>query len=205
MKAALVIVGTAALGLGGCATVRAGSGAAAGMADPGLSPLHVADARVVEARFNPMAPVQLAAEGKTVAVRLGQSKRGQVVARLDADSLELLSRDSSEHVDAPSTPPTGAARVALDEGRVVVCWTQESGDGGHVALARLWAANGSPLGAPVVISGPDADVLGAPRAVSTDGHHVVVTFAASAGESFELRAVALDDAPTPTAVASAQR
>jgi hypothetical protein len=44
-------------------------------------------------------------------------------------------------------------------------------------------------GAPVVISPPDADVVGAPRAVSTDGRHIVATFVAATRGSFELLSV----------------
>jgi hypothetical protein len=51
----------------------------------------------------------------------------------------------------------------------------------------------SPLGAPVEISPPDADVFGAPQAVTTDGHHVVATFAASSEGTFRLVAVPIDD------------
>jgi hypothetical protein len=46
----------------------------------------------------------------------------------------------------------------------------------------------------MVISPLDADVFGAPRAATTDGRHVVVTFPETSGESFELRAVSLEDA-----------
>jgi hypothetical protein len=49
------------------------------------------------------------------------------------------------------------------------------------------------LGAPVEISPPDADVLGAPQAVTTNGHHVIATFAASSEGTFRLVAVPIDD------------
>jgi hypothetical protein len=44
----------------------------------------------------------------------------------------------------------------------------------------------------VVISPPEVDVVGAPRAVATVGGRVIATFTASAGGSFELVAVPLE-------------
>jgi hypothetical protein len=82
--------------------------------------------------------------------------------------------------------------VELDDGRYLVSWTQASPDGGRYAVAQVERADGSRLGAPVVLSPLDTDVFGAPLAVPTDGQRVVVTFAATSGESFELRAVSLD-------------
>ena len=197
MKAALVFLGITAFGLGGCAATGRMVGGNAASAGGTLSPVRIAETRVLDARVNPMVPVQLAAEGSTIAVTFGQPGRRQVVTRIDPASLDLLSREQNGRSQAPSAPSTGAARVVLDGGRFIVCWTHENADGGRQVLAQMWAANGSKLGAPVVISPPDADVMGAPRAVTTDGRHVLVTFAATAGESFELRAVSLEDADRP--------
>jgi hypothetical protein len=45
-----------------------------------------------------------------------------------------------------------ASRVQLEGARFVVCWTRGNIEGGRRALAQAFKANGSPLGAPVVIS-----------------------------------------------------
>ena len=118
----------------------------------------------------------------------------QVLTRLDPASLELLSREQTGRSELPSAPATGATHVELEGGRFLVCWTRVRADGGHEAVAQMWTANGSSLGVPMVISALDADVFGAPQAATADGRHVLVTFPETSGESFELRAVSLEDA-----------
>jgi len=157
------------------------------------SAVHVGETRVLDAHVNPMVPVHLAAEGGAVSVKYGHAGRQGALERIDPNSLQLLSHQQTGRSDEPSAPSTEATRVVLDGGRFIVCWTQESADGGRQAMAQMWAPNGSRIGAPVVISPPDADVFGAPNAVSADGRHVVVTFASTSGGSFDLRAVSLED------------
>jgi hypothetical protein len=141
--------------------------------------------------------VRLAPEGSSVTATFGLPGHKQVVTRLDPASLEQLSREQTGHSELPAAPSTGAERVELEGGRFLVCWTRVSADGGHEAVAQMWTASGSSMGAPTVISPPDADVFGAPRAATTDGRHVLVTFPETSGESFELRAVSLEDAERP--------
>jgi hypothetical protein len=162
-----------------------------------VSPLRVVATRSVDSRVQPMVPVHMAAEGNSVAVTFAERGRQQVVARLDPASLNLVSSENGGRSEAPAAPIAGVARVVLDGGRFVECWTQENVDGGRQVLAQMWAASGSRLGAPIVISPLDADVIGAPRAATADGRHVLVTFAATSGESFELRAVSLEDGARP--------
>ncbi len=104
------------------------------------------------------------------------------------------------------------AVVFLEDGRFIVGWTRGDARSGHRALAQAFRPNGSPLGAPVVISPPDVDVLGAPSAGITDGHHVAMTFGTATGGSFEVLAAAIDDpatldhpAPTGPSLAVARR
>jgi hypothetical protein len=194
MRAAFALAGIAALGLGGCAAASQGARSqAVDFAQGDASSVRVGETRVLGSHINPMVPVHLEAEGNGIAVTFGERGR-LVVTRIDPASLDLLSREQNGRSQAPSAPSTNPTRVVLDDGRFLVCWTHENPDGGRQVLAQMWAANGSRLGAPVVISPADADVFGAPHAVSTDGRHVVVTFAATSGESFELRAVSLADA-----------
>jgi len=164
-----------------------------GLAGGDVSPLRVVAARALDSRLQPMVPVHLAAEGGNIAVTFAQRGRQQVVTRVNPASLELVSSAPAGRSEAPAAPATGGARVELEGGRLVTLWTHENADGGRQVVAQMWTASGSRLGVPVGISSPDADVLGAPRAATTDGRHVLVTFAATAGESFELRAVSLED------------
>jgi hypothetical protein len=195
MQSRLVWTGIAALALGGCAGAnRSASGPAIEPGSGDLSPLRFVAARSLDSRVQPMVPVHLAAEGGDVAVTFGRRGRQQVTTRLDPGSLELLSSTPNGQSEAPAAPASGAARVDLESGRFIVCWTHENADGGRQAMAQMWTQSGSRVGPPLVISAPDADVLGAPRATTTDGRHVLVTFAASTGKSFELRAVSLEDA-----------
>jgi hypothetical protein len=85
-----------------------------------------------------------------------------------------------------------ASRVQLEGGRFIVCWTRGSVEEGRRALAQAFKADGSPLGAPVVISPPDIDVIGAPVAIATDGQHAVATFAGASETSTELLAVPIE-------------
>ncbi len=162
-----------------------------------FAPLRVEQTRVLDERVNPMVPVHLASEGSTIAVTFGQPGHKQVVTRFDPTSLELLSREQTGSSELPSAPSTSATRVQLDGGHFLVCWTRVSADGGHEAVAQMWTANGSSLGPPMVISPADRDTFGAPRAATADGHHVLVTFPETSGESFDLRAVSLEDAERP--------
>jgi hypothetical protein len=90
-----------------------------------------------------------------------------------------------------------AARVELDGARFVVCWTRGSVETGHRALAQTFDLDGTPRGAPAVISPPGMDVVGAPRAVTTDGRHVVATFDGWSGGDYERVAVELVDVTEP--------
>ena len=160
----------------------------------GISPLRVGEARVLDTHINPMVPVHVVSDGSSIAVRFGKAGAGrrEALARLDPGSLQLLSRQESRRSEEPAAPSTVGRRVELDDGRYLVSFAQTSPNGGRYAVAQVERADGSPLGAPVVLSPIDADVFGAPLAVSTDGQRVVVTFAATSGESFELRAVSLE-------------
>ena len=91
-----------------------------------------------------------------------------------------------------------ASRVQLEGGRFVVCWTRGTIEGGRRALAQAFKANGSPLGAPVVISPANFDVVGAPQVIAADGQHVVARFAATSANATEIFAVPLFVSPTKT-------
>jgi len=83
--------------------------------------------------------------------------------------------------------------VELDDGHFVVCWTRESADGGRQAFAQLWSAGGSDLDRRW--SSRRQTQMSSVRLTRRPltATNVIVTFAATAGESFELRAVSLED------------
>jgi len=154
--------------------------------------VRVGELRVIDPHVNPLVPVHVTSRNHQVEVTFGLVHSG-ARERLDAVSLEPVSWEPSAREDR-TTPPTGITRVALDGNRFLVCWTEGSLEWGHRAMAQMHrASDGAPLGAPVEISPPDADVFGAPQAVATDGHHVVATFAASSEGKFRLVAVPIDD------------
>jgi hypothetical protein len=184
----------AMLGTFGCATSATGRGQPgfAGAAADGMPSVRVGELRVIDPHVNPMVPVHIAAEGGEVGVTFGLEHSG-AHERLDAVSLQAVSWEPSAKEDR-AAPSTGVTRVALDGNRFLLCWTEGTLESGHRAMAQMHrASDGSALGAPIEISPPDADVFGAPQAVTTDGHHVVATFAASSEGSFRLVAVPIDD------------
>lgn len=199
----------AALGLGGCATSGAERAqVGSGVPGKGEAPsVHVGEARVLDTRVTPMLPVHVASEGSAVAVTYARTGRVGAATRIDPESLRPLSSQAEGPVQGPLGASTGASRVALEGGRFLLCWTAGSVEWGHRAMAQVFdSADGSPRGAPVEISAPEVDVLGSPRAATADGRHVVVTFTATSGRSFELTAVSLEDAaPAHGAGVTAQR
>jgi hypothetical protein len=87
---------------------------------------------------------------------------------------------------------TTATRVELDRGRFIVGWTRESAGAGHRALAQVFRVDGSPLGAPVVISPLDVDVVGGVTMASTSGQQATATFVVASGNAFKLVRVSVE-------------
>jgi hypothetical protein len=87
-------------------------------------------------------------------------------------------------------------RITLNDGGYVLCWTTGTIEQGRSALAQSFAADGSPRGAPVVISRPDVDVMGTPRAsIKKVEGLIVTTFAAAYAGSIALVEVPLGVLP----------
>jgi hypothetical protein len=194
MNIKLGLVVTAMLGTFGCATSVSGRGQPgfAGARSDGMPSVSVGELRVIDPHVNPMVPVHVTSENNQVAVTFGLEHSG-ARERLDSVSLQPVSWEPTAREDR-SAPVTGVTRVVLDGNRFLLCWTEGTLESGHRAMAQMRrGSDGSPLGAPVEISPPDADVFGAPQAVTTDGHHVVATFAASSDGTFRLVAVPIDD------------
>jgi hypothetical protein len=85
-----------------------------------------------------------------------------------------------------------ATRVELDRGRFIVCWTRRSPEAVHQALAQAFRADGSPLGAPVVISPPDVDVVGGVTIAKMSGQQATATFAVASGTALKLVRVSVE-------------
>ncbi|HXN32778.1 MAG TPA: hypothetical protein VN894_12985 [Polyangiaceae bacterium] len=194
------------LGVAGCASN--GAGVLRGEADfsgttrRASSSVRVGEAHVVDARVNAGAPVRLSSEDGEIVVAFGRSNHVSALARVDASSLQLLSLQPEELPEAPSAAERQAERIELEGGRFVLCWTRGSLEWGRRALAQAFNQDGSPRGAPVVISAPDVDVMGALHAITTDGRRVIATFVAASSNRFELMAVPIELAdPVPAATA----
>jgi hypothetical protein len=158
----------------------------------GVASVLLGAAGVVDAHVNPSGGMSMSAEVDSVVVRFARPGGQAAVARLDSTSLDELSLTTTEPVDHPSVDARPGT-VVLDGGRIVACWKTGDFERGYRAVAQAFdASDGSPRGAPVVISPPGLDVIGTPRAVSVDGHRAVAAFEASTGEGFALFAVSIE-------------
>ena len=153
--------------------------------------VRVGAAHVVDTRLNPQVPVRLTVEGEEIAVRFGHSRTVGAIAHLNRMSLAPVGPESQMPAERPVAPPTEAVRVALTDGRFIVCWKSGDFEQGYRIMAQAWSGSGEALGAPVTISPIDADVLGAPQVVSLDRGRAVATFATLANDRAELLAVPL--------------
>ncbi len=155
--------------------------------------LTVGSAHVLGERINPMLPVDLSASAGKVTVTFARKGLGGTTLALDP--LSLQTEDSSDHLYPASTTRelthTKVAHVALDDSRRLAFWTDGSPEAGYRVIGAV-ERDGEPRGAPVVLTSDSVDVIGSPSAVTTDGHHVVVTFFASTTDSFALLAVPVE-------------
>ena len=194
----VVLAGAAcATGCAASATSPAGlavrDAAGLAMAQKVSSGVEVGETRVVDAHVNPLVPVRLSASGDVIAVRFAHPRAAGALLHLDAASLAPLAPESAVAAERPAPATTGTARVVFGDGRFVSAWKEGDAEHGYRVMTQAWTSGGSSLGAPVAVSMPDADVIGAPELVSlesADGH-AVVTFTAMVGDRAELLAVSL--------------
>jgi hypothetical protein len=190
MRIVTVLGIAGALGSSGCASTSEGVALMQPESAQGVASVLVGPASVVDARVDPSGGTDMSLEGGSIVVRFARPGRHAAVARLDSTLLEP-SLTTTGAVD-PS-PVDTQPRPALDGGRFVACWKIGDFERGYRAVAQTFdATDGSPQGAPVVISPPGLDVIGTPRAVNIDGHRAVATFEASTGEAFALFAVSIE-------------
>jgi hypothetical protein len=169
-------------------------GGSVGVQEGDASPatgVRAGQARVVDSHVNPTIPVRLTANGDVVEVRFAHSRAGGALAHLDRTSLAPVSPESFLPVERPAAHGAETARVALSDGRFIVCWKAGDFERGYRMMAQAWTGGGEPIGTPVPISPVDTDVLGAPELVSVDGDHAVAAFAAMTGDRAEVLAVSL--------------
>lgn len=198
-ESVFIVLAGAACATGCAASVTSPASAArdaagVAMAQKASSGVEVGETRVVDAHVNPLVPVHLASSGDVIAVRFAHPRAAGAVLRLDATSLAPLAPESAVDAERPGPAATGIARVVFGDGRFVSAWKQGDAEHGYRVMTQAWTSGGSSLGAPVAVSMPDADVIGAPQLVAIDGddgHHAVVTFTAMVGDHAELLAVSL--------------
>jgi hypothetical protein len=192
-KLSVAIMGLAVT-TGGCATIGGAAerdGLGVTMAQGEGHAVRVGEAHVVAVRVNPRVPVRAAAEGDTVAVHFARGHGAGALVHLDGETLAPVASEEAV-ADRSTAPARGPVRVALEGGRFVVCFRRGDVETGYRLMAQAWDQGGSPLGAPVPISPPEADVYTAPQIVALDGHRAVAAFAAVADGQFELLAVPLE-------------
>ena len=165
------------------------------LAAPSSAPsVRVVDLRVLHRTVNLMQPLAMEAAGNEVSVTFAMRQRQGIQLALDPVTLEARVAGPVTYPERPegATPPyldQKPVRVALAGGETMEVWTDTAS--GHV-LAQSFDAQGVGRGEPVIVSLADESVLGAPRAVTSDGRRVIVTFFASRREGFELVAASLE-------------
>lgn len=102
------------------------------------------------------------------------------------DSLMPVSEESRTYPPRPKSEPAAylaqsRATVPLRDGRAFTVWTDD-------ATGHVMAGVDNLL--PVVLYG--GDVVGCPHAATTDGQHVIVTFAATTEHGFDLMAAQVE-------------
>jgi hypothetical protein len=212
MQAKLSLGCAAALSfLTGCATSNTAASRASAVEPIDAAALDapsvlVGETRVLDGRVNPLAPLRLALKDGAIAVSFVHAGR-RANQEIDPDSLERRSVESDEPSHETEASSTSVQRIVLDGGRFLVCWTSGNFEWGHRAMAQMFnTSDGSPRGGPVAISPSNADVIGPPRAITSDGNRVVAMFSAMSGSSFQLMAVPIRDAaPSENAQRSAWR
>jgi hypothetical protein len=166
--------------------------------------VRVGAPRVLDERVNPLAPLRLTLRDGAIAVSFEHAGR-RASREIDPGSLEPRSQ-SDEPSRGEEPMSTSVQRIVLDGGRFIVCWTSGNLEWGHRAMAQMFnASDGSPRGGPVPISPTNADVIGSPRAITSDGNRVVAMFSAMSGSSVVLMAVPIEDAAPSDAERSARR
>jgi hypothetical protein len=156
------------------------------VADSAGAGVHVEATRTVASRVNVAEPLFVGFEDDHALVTYAQRRLEGAALALDEGTLAPISQTAWTYPGRAKGGPAAhlgqtRATVALEGGRTLFLWTD--GDTGHV-LAEV---DGS---YPVTIWAGDA--VGAPHAATRDGRHVVVAFATSTENGFDLVAMSLE-------------
>jgi hypothetical protein len=189
-----ILLGAIAVSSLGCAATGMPEPAAAGVESPQAgdsAPVRAGEVRVLDPSINPLAPIHLAPGEGDLTVRFGRPRDGAVL-HLDPESLEPIVPAQPSPRPSGHAPSRGPSFVPLSKGRYLVCWKRGDALSGYRLMAQAWTTNGAPMGPAVAVSPADIDVVGAASLVAVGADRAVATFAASAGDRFELLAVPLE-------------
>jgi hypothetical protein len=120
---------------------------------------------------------------------------GQVMAQdLSAEGTWTGSAQSISNV--PGGGHASAPRVSVDPaGDALVSWTAYDPLTGSRSIEAAWRAAGGGWGAPVTLSGPDADDSAPSLSMDARGNAVAAWASSSANESYEIQAAGFEAAP----------
>lgn len=165
------------------------------ISSPGDGPtMRVGEAHVITSKVNLQEPIMVGIDGSDVTVTVAvRGHRGWTFA-LDPQALAAHSITPFDYEDHPRRAQLGCLeqspdRLQLRDGRTLDVWTDEATSR---VVAQMFDAEGAASGPEVSVSPPAAEVMGAPRAVTTDGRHVVVAYFATTDAGFDLVARSLE-------------
>jgi hypothetical protein len=177
----------------GCAERSGGLRFAMSTSDASPAPIRVGGLHVLDERVNLQEPIMMDVAGNDVTVTFAMRQRNGVTVAVDPMTLESRVANATtypERVKSSSPPYLSPATVtvALARGTMTI-WSDEAS--GRV-YAQTFDTSGAPRGEPLPVSPADMDVVGAPRAATADGKHVVVAFFASRLDGFQIVAASLE-------------
>jgi hypothetical protein len=156
--------------------------------------MRVHQTRILTSKVNLQEPVLLAAQGSDITVTAAMRGHRGWTFTMDPQVLAPTSVTPYDYEDHPQRPHPGCqekdgTRLKLRDNRTVAFWTDEST---NVVVAQIFDADGTAYGPESTASGPTGDVVGAPRAVTSDGQHVVIAYFTATDTGFELVATSLE-------------
>ncbi len=194
MRTMAIIGIVSGVGLAGCAS---GPRGVASMQPPSVAEvpsIRIGHTLVLDPQVDPQTGVHVASEGNGVVVHFAHAACAGTGSDAQFEPNWVDTSVQSAETDPTSPAPAQAIRVVLDDGRrFVAVWKSGDAERGYRAMAQAFnALDSSPRGSSVAISSSDVDVSGPLSAVTYDGHHVVVAFAALANRSLAAVAIPIE-------------
>jgi hypothetical protein len=156
------------------------------IASPSVAqPIVVGEARVLTSKVNLREPIRVGVEGGEATVTVAVRGRHGLTFALEPETLAARGVTPYDYEGQPGagTQLEDPRGVRLQDGRTLGCWTD---DATRSVMARMFDRRGVASGPAIVVSGSDVGVMGAPRAVTADGRHVVVAYFATTETGFVL-------------------